>query len=341
MSAVGDFEPTEPGSALLSEAARALYLSTIHGGGRLTPSAQDAAKSEVRELIDLGLLVPDLDDPGVVVAVDPKRLSTSLSTSWQRQAVQLLSRSASLAEELRDLGEAYGELSGQARPGGKIEYVQNKAAINQRLALLVEGCSQELLTAQPGGGRRAETLRTAIDRDLGVLRRGGTTRTIYQPSARYSSPTLEYVETMTHEGSQVRTLDEPFNVLIVVDRKVAIIPASEDMTQAAFVRDGAVISYLIHAFEALWERAIPFQGSREVPPQVLSSLRRQIIRLMMQGTGHRIIARNLGLSERTLARHIAEMREEYEVDTLFQLGWKLSELSGGSPTGEASVSELG
>lgn len=62
-----------------------------------------------------------------------------------------------------------------------------------------------------------------------------------------------------------------------------------------------------------------------MPPEVLSRLRENILRMMLQGVGHRVIARNLGLSERTLARHIADLREEYAAETLFQLGWKLSE----------------
>ncbi|GAA3050696.1 hypothetical protein GCM10020229_72670 [Kitasatospora albolonga] len=315
----------EPGGNPLSRTARALYLSAIQAGGRLTADGQEPTGPDAQELLDYGLFVRDLDTPGTLVAVDPERLSTSRSAAWRREAVQLLTRSAAFDDEIRELGDAYSELTRRADRGGSIEYVQGKVAINERLAALVENCSQELLTAQPGGGRRPETVRTAIERDMEVLRRGGTTRTIYQPSARYSSPTLEYVETMTQAGSQIRTLDEPFTILIVVDRKVAIIPGSKDMTQAAFVRDEAVITYLIQSFESFWERAIPFQGSREVPPEVLSSLRRQIIRAMAQGIGHRVIARNLGLSERTLARHIAEMREDYGVDTLFQLGWRLAQ----------------
>ncbi|WP_327678894.1 helix-turn-helix domain-containing protein [Kitasatospora sp. NBC_00458] len=330
MSPVANGDDFHPGEQVLSDNARKLYLAAVHSGGRLTADAQEDAKSEVRELLELGLLVQDLDDHQSLVVADPNRLSTALSATWQRKALQLLSRSAHLVSELQDLGDAYNEHTRKPETGGPIEYISGKVLINQRLGALVERCSTELLTAQPGGGRRPETVRTAMERDLGVLQRGGTIRTIYQPSARYSSPTLEYVETMTHEGSHVRTLDEPFSVMIVIDRKVAIIPASEDMTMAAFIRDTAVVTYLVQTFDALWERAIPFPGSREVPPQVLSSLRRQVVRLMLQGIGHRVIARNLGLSERTLARHIAEMREDHGVDTLFQLGWKLAQQEGGA-----------
>ncbi|MFE1322465.1 hypothetical protein [Kitasatospora phosalacinea] len=325
---MNDFRDSVPGNSmprLLSEAAHEVYLSITQSGGRAKTEEHEDSRAQIAELIEFGLLVPESDDPSIVAAVDPKVISTSLSTAWQREAAQLLSRSAALAGELRSLDEAFGELRGQGQTDGKIEYVHGGPAINQRLAVLIDNCSQELLTAQPGGGRGSEVVRGAISRDLGVLQRGGTTRSIYQPSARYSSPTLEYVETMTTAGSQIRTLDEPFTILIIIDRRVAVIPGSQDKSQAAFVSDQAVVSYLVQYFESLWGRALPFQASREVPPVVLSSLRRQIIRSMSRGVGHRVIARNLGLSERTLARHIAEMREDYGVDTLFQLGWKLAQ----------------
>ncbi|GAA2083686.1 hypothetical protein GCM10009759_02030 [Kitasatospora saccharophila] len=326
---------------LLSADARLLYLSVIEAGGRLRLSGT-VEPHTVHELLQFGLLIHDVEDHNTVVAMDPTRLSNSLSQSWQQEAARLLNRSASLTDELHDLGSAFQELMGRPEPGGEIEYVHGKFSINQRLATLVENCSQELLTAQPGGGRTQATVRTAIERDMGVLRRGGVTRTIYQPSARYSSPTLEYVETMTEAGSQIRTLDEPFTILIIVDRKVAIIPGGKDPSQAAFVRDEAVLLHLIRTFESQWERALPFRGDREVPKAVLSSLRRQIIRSMMQGIGHRVIARNLGLSERTLARHIAEMREEFGVDTLFQLGWKLAqETTATDPVEEGDETTLG
>jgi FixJ family two-component response regulator len=53
-------------------------------------------------------------------------------------------------------------------------------------------------------------------------------------------------------------------------------------------------------------------------------MRSNILRMMTQGVGHRVIARNLGISERTVARHIADFREEYGSETLFQLGWRMA-----------------
>lgn len=319
----------------LSPEAHSLYMRILQAGGRLSapgllPDLHDGRL--VRELQNLGLLVPDVESPGGMIAGDPRQLADSLSSELQTRAVELLARSMTISASLQSLGRAYYSYAGHASGGGAIEYIETGAAINRQLALLLEDCEKEMLTAQPGGGRRAEAIKVAIERDMRFVQRGGTMRTIYQPSARYSAPTVEYVSSVTQEGCQVRTLDEPFTRVIVMDRKVAVIPVSDEdrEARAAFIRDEAVISYIVQLFDSMWDRSIPFTGAREIPPQVVSSMRQQIIRMMLQGIGHRTIARRLGLSERTLARHIAEMREEYGVDTLFQLGWKLAQLEAGA-----------
>ncbi|MGW6917553.1 hypothetical protein ACWGB8_27520 [Kitasatospora sp. NPDC054939] len=317
---------TANGHGRLSPEARTLYKDVLQAHGRLIP-AEVASGSEchLRELMDIGLLVPDVEDPGILVAVDPRQLAGALSAAWQRKALDLLSRAVSLPADLQELSHAYGNGGGGAHDGGPIEHLHGKTEINRRLAELMESSTKEVLSAQPGGGARSFPTEAAIALDVGMLRRGVSRRTIYQPSTRYSASAREYVAAMTEEGGEVRTLGEPFTRMIIVDRATAVIPISGDTERAAFVQDEAVIGFFVSLFESFWERAIPFQGGRDVPPEVVSRLRENILRMMLQGVGHRVIARNLGLSERTLARHIAELREEYAAETLFQLGWKLSE----------------
>ena len=67
-------------------------------------------------------------------------------------------------------------------------------------------------------------LQQAVDRDLRTIERGVHMRTLYQHTARRSKATRDYVNLMLAHGAQVRTLDEFFNRLIVIDRRLAIIP---------------------------------------------------------------------------------------------------------------------
>ncbi|WP_441251328.1 helix-turn-helix domain-containing protein [Kitasatospora sp. McL0602] len=281
--------------------------------------------SSLAELVDIGLLVPDSDEPGSLVAVDPTQLASSLSSAWQRQALDLLSRAVSLPTDLQELALAFHP---QEQTGGCIEYVRGKVLINQKLQQCISAGMEEALALQPGGPRPPELLDSMVERDLDTLRRGTTMRTIYHASTRYHQPTRDYVATLAKAGGQYRTLDEPYTRLIVIDRRIAVIPVADDMSLAAFIHEPAIAHYLAEeVFEPSWGRALGFDGDRSVPQQVVSRLRQTIIDLLLAGTNHRVIARRLGISERTLARHIAEMREDYNVDSLFQLGYVLARAS--------------
>lgn len=324
MSATGGTESGTGHEEVISHEARALYLQVLAAGGRLA-ACDPAAERSKQELLELGLLIPDIDDPSAATIADPARIAARLSSHWQDQALSLLSRSISAPKAFQELSQAYGTLGQKVESGGPIEYVYGVPEINQRLESLVESASKEILTAQPGGSRPQDSIRRVVDQDVLLVRRGVSRRTIYQPSARYSAPTRQYAERMTEQGAEVRTLAEPFTRLIVIDREVAVIPAQGDNAKAAFVHDPAVVAYLTESFESLWSRSIPFPGATEVPQEVISRLRTKILRMMIQGVGHRVIARSLGISERTLARHIAEFREEYDSETLFQLGWRMAQ----------------
>ncbi|WP_371517934.1 hypothetical protein [Kitasatospora sp. NBC_01300] len=314
---------TSGGLGVLSADARNLYLHVVGNHGRLT--RQERVKAETKhlqELLDIGLLVPDTDEDDVLIAVDPQQLSVGLIASWQRKALDLLSRAEELPTDLKELAEAFNT---PMQSGGSIEYVRGKALINQRLSQLANSCTEEFLAAQPGGPRPPEALAGSRDRDLALLQRGALARTIYHPSTRYHPATRDYVLAITEAGGHVRTLDEPYARLIIVDRRTAIIPVADDLNVAAFIHDRAIISFLVsEIFERHWSHALEFDGARVVPQQVISSLRQTIIDLLLKGTSHRVIARSLGISERTLARHIADMREDYQVDSLFQLGYVLA-----------------
>lgn len=320
----GKAEPclTSGGPDVLSDEARELYRSALRSHGHLVPKELGLVGSaHLGELLDMGLLVPDTDEPDILVAVDPRQLAEDLTATWQRRALALLSRAVALPAELREFSEIFHT---RAHVGGTIDYVRGKVLINQRLRQLTNECGEEFLAAQPGGPRPPEALASSRERDLALLRRGAAARTIYHPSTRYHPPTRDYVAAICEAGGQVRTLDEPYTRLLVIDRQTAILPLAGDLNAAAFIHDQAIISYIVtEVFERNWTHAIEFDGTTAVPQHVVSRLRKTIIDLLLKGTSHRVIARSLGISERTLARHIADMREDYGVDSLFQLGYVL------------------
>ena len=191
-----------------------------------------------------------------------------------------------------------------------------------------------MLTAQPQAGRDAASLAAAVLRDTAMLERGTKMRTLYQHSARRSSFTTKYVAAVTSRGAEVRTLDEFFNRMIVVDRRVAVIPASDDYRSAVAVREPSVVAYLVDIFDRTWERARPFTNRESgMLKDIAAEQRAMTIRMLIEGHSDPVSAKRLGVSPRTYAGYVADLKAEYEAETRFQLGYSMGQagISGQEP----------
>ena len=209
--------------------------------------------------------------------------------------------------------------------GGPFTYLHAEA-IDPYISSLVADCEEETLTAQPQAGRDPRSLAKAVLRDTDLVERGAKIRTLYQHSARRSTITRQYVAAVTARGAEVRTLDEFFNRMIVIDRRVAVIPSGDDLSVAVAVREPSVVAYLVDVFERSWERARPFT-SREttVMKDIAAEQRAMTLRMLIEGHSDPVSAKRLGVSPRTYAGYIADLKEEFEVETRFQLGYVIGQ----------------
>jgi len=200
--------------------------------------------------------------------------------------------------------------------------------ISTTLSSAVESCQEELLTAQPGGGRPQELLAKALDSDLPALRRGVRQRTIYQHTIRTHSPTLFYVEQISAAGAEVRTLDEVFDRIIVCDQRIAFVPdPGEQRSQTALaIEHPGLIRFLVGMFEHAWERATPLQYSPGAhrPPLLANETRRSVLQLMVNGYTDEAIAGRLGMSVRTVATHVRKASEIFNSRSRAQLSYLIA-----------------
>jgi hypothetical protein len=187
---------------------------------------------------------------------------------------------------------------------------------------LVSEAEEELLTAQPQAGRNPQTIAEATVRDLEAMERGVTMRTLYQHSARRHPITHKYVAKVTEQGAEVRTLDEFFNRMIVVDRRIAVIPAADSLATAVVVREPALVAYLIDVFERAFARGRPFTSTeRGMVRAIASEQRAMTIRMLIEGHSDAVSAKRLGVSPRTYAGYVADLKTEHDAETRFQLGY--------------------
>ena len=200
-----------------------------------------------------------------------------------------------------------------------------RSRIDPYIAGLVADCEDEVLTAQPQTGRDAETLAAAAVRDTAMLERGTRMRTLYQHSARRSAITNDYVAAVTERGAEVRTLDEFFNRMIVFDHRIAVIPGKqEDLDTAVVIREPSVVDYLVDVFERAWERGRPFTSRDSgMLRDIAAEQRAMTIRMLIEGHADPVSAKRLGVSPRTYAGYVADLKQEYEAETRFQLGYTM------------------
>ncbi|UZJ33804.1 LuxR C-terminal-related transcriptional regulator [Streptomyces endophytica] len=199
--------------------------------------------------------------------------------------------------------------------------------ISNALEAAVAGCREELLTTQPGGGRPEHLLSEALDRDLRMLERGVRQRTIYQHTVRSHAPTLAYVEKVTAAGAEVHTLVEVFERMIICDRQVAFIPTSEERSDSALqIRHPALLRFLAALFDSAWSRSVPV-GPGGVParsPLITSDVQRAILQAVVSGETDDSIARRMGMSRRSVAKHISRVSQQLGSNSRAQLGYLLA-----------------
>ncbi|CAM5226351.1 hypothetical protein SAVIM40S_02238 [Streptomyces avidinii] len=215
-------------------------------------------------------------------------------------------------------------ISAQAPPTTHaITVLEGIGRINASIELALAECRSEVLTIQPGGGRSENALTTAMERGQMLTERGVGMRTLYQHTVRHSHGTLNYAARMAESKVEIRTLEELIERLMIFDRTVAFIPATDDRTVALELRHPGIVEYLAKVFEQFWHRAVPLQ--EQIPydstTDGISGVRHSIAKLLVEGHVDEAIARRLGMNVRTCRSHIAKLSVALGSNSRAQLGY--------------------
>jgi predicted DNA-binding transcriptional regulator len=308
-AAIGLGLPAERVAAAVRALEAAHLLRPLPGASAVHASADADAAAES----------PEAAGPTAWEPLDPQSASAEVAA-----AESGLRRRLADIFTLWDTMDSLGAIFAAASPGNQrsaplqvIESLQGVLALIEVASL---SCRFEVITAQPGGGRPAEELEQAIDRDLAMVARGVRMRTLYQHASRYHAPTQVYVERLSAIGSQVRTLTELPGRMIAFDRQVVLLPHATVRGGAVAIRDPSTVTFLCDAFERAWNTATPFSAPPAVS-QVQASLKRSILHMLSEGMRDEGIARRLGISLRTCRKYIAEIFEDLGAESRFQAGY--------------------
>jgi hypothetical protein len=326
--------------ALFETDGTALYGEIVAAGGLAATDPRLAEGGELRPAIDLleRLGLARLSTDGETwEAEDPATAQSRIVGPLSTEGARLLTESADWTAAFTGVAQAWRRAP-QRGTSDQFLYLRHPE-INPYIGGLMNECEEEVLVAQPQALRDPRAIPQAVLRDTALLERGARVRTLYQHSARRSAITRKYVATITERGAQVRTLDEFFNRMIVIDRRVALIPSKDDDKVALVIREPSAVAYLVDIFERAWERGRLFTSQESTTMRDIASEQRAMtLRMLIEGYSDPVSAKRLGVSPRTYAAYVADLKDEFEAETRFQLGYELGRLhqSGGSEEGPAS-----
>ncbi|MEU3609486.1 LuxR family transcriptional regulator [Streptomyces sp. NPDC035033] len=264
------------------------------------------------ELVGAGLASPVADGGGAAVPVPP---AAGLEVLGRHRAAELDESRIAVGAAF----EAFRRRRLAASDGDLVEVVTGEA-IGPRMRQAWASARQQIRQLDsppyfPIPGATGDALAT--------LARGVTQRVIYsRASLEWPGHLEEAIEPVIAAGEQARVLPAVPVKLVVIDDAYALVSLSireADVHHTMLVvQPCGLLSALVALFEQSWRDALPFHG-RTALPGGLAPADRRLLWLLAGGAADEVIAREIGVSRRTLFRRIQVLMARLGAANRFQL----------------------
>jgi DNA-binding NarL/FixJ family response regulator len=169
-----------------------------------------------------------------------------------------------------------------------------------------------------------------VDGLFDALARGVSYQVIYGTVVLQDPIALRMVQECVDAGEQARVFPQISMNLTIVDQRWALVAArasvlGQDRITAVVVHHSPFLSGLTGIFESFWRMAVPITSTEtsELTGAPNSETKR-LLTYLSAGLTDESIAREFGVSERTIARRISRLQETLGAQTRFQLGVQAS-----------------
>ncbi|MEU1199983.1 helix-turn-helix domain-containing protein [Streptomyces sp. NPDC005813] len=277
------------------------------------------AEQALQRLEKASLAIRTGDRPARWAASPPR---SSVGTLLARRRTEL-ARAEDLAERLY---AAYEAASGP-RSAHLVEVLEDGQEVSARYARLVQDSRDEVLhlakppyvTAPEGSGQEI------------AVGSGVRLRSVYETDGFTDALSLETAIRGTAGGGELRLASHLPTKLVVFDRTTALLPTRFDRPSAGslVVHSPALVTALATLFEIVWEHATPASLDTRIdrpvpdshsPGAQIDERTHEILQLMATGMKDHSIARALGISRRTVQKHVSDAGSALGAQTRFQIG---------------------
>ncbi|WP_404800404.1 LuxR C-terminal-related transcriptional regulator [Actinomadura rudentiformis] len=280
---------------------------------------EKAVRKALDRLTELSLLRRSAEEPGTLLPVSPV-VGLNMLLARNQEDLTLRHRQIEQAKTVVEAISAEYDAM-QEFDTGAVKKLDGIEAVRARLEELAHSAQDDCLSFV-AGPQQEDALEASRPLDRLALERGVRIRIVYQESFRNHPVTLRYVRWLTMLGGEARTVPTLPLPLVIVDREVALVPldAADVRLGALEVRSGGLVGALCSLFEYIWISSIPF-GDELVKDDIgLAPQERAILRLLANGQTDDSVARELGLSVRTVRRQVSSLMTKLGARSRFQAG---------------------
>ena len=311
----------------VAEDEETAYRALLAATGPVTEAALartlDRPRADVHRsvttLVDRGLAQRVAGARGALVAVPPAVALDGLllerERALEREAAELTrarAAAAGLQEELRR--------TRTPDPLDVIEIVVGREATSRRATALLRATRDEVLVMDTAPYE--DPLDQPNEDELELLGRGVSCRALYDAVACEQPGMLTHILAMARAGERARVVRTLPLKAMIIDRRIAVLPVSRGSFLAAgdgalVVHPSSVLDALLALYESLWE------SGAEVAPGAAPGEREYdtvLLGLLAGGLKDEAIARQLGVSVRTLGRRMNDLMASLGASTRFQAG---------------------
>ncbi|GAA1265210.1 helix-turn-helix domain-containing protein [Kitasatospora nipponensis] len=294
-----------------------LYLHLLTTAGLGVPQlaaslglGADRVATALTTLVDLGLVErPNCQAGTVWRAASP---DVALEELLLRRELELRRTRGRINELLRTYRRSHSD----SEAGELVEIVTGRDSIAELWRSLQLSVRAELrVLDKPPYVRRADP-----ETELAALARGVRMSVVYESRVLRDPERLAEIHLFTAAGEQARVLPELPLKLALVDDRWALLPVSSgtELQSVLLVRPSSLLDALTGLFELYWSRAMlmPAPDSAELP----QDRHRQLLALLAAGLTDESIARQMGVSTRTVQRWVRELMDRFGARTRFQAG---------------------
>jgi len=164
------------------------------------------------------------------------------------------------------------------------------------------------------------SLKLSFSGDASLAKRLLRLRAIYPETARFDPSIRNYIKSIGGSATEIRTSIVTPVRLVIADSKVALIRFGkpDSFQRGIVVRQPEIVEALDELYEALWVQSTILDVANT--SNELSNRQKAILNGLVLRASDEAIARDLGLSVRTVRRAISEMYQIASTQTRFGLG---------------------